>query len=186
MATNLPVPRASHPPATTSSLVQRSSNARSILAQATTPVQAAKAAKALTGQFPNLRADNPAAFNDSIAAVFSQYPAQVVHDALDPRSGIARAVDWLTLKGLSDWCDRKLELYQALAGYQPPEPAPPPPEPGPISAETIERVLAEVRDSRTPSPLDVMLEKRARMRRLRIEEVMRRAEEPPAAAGAAQ
>jgi hypothetical protein len=109
---------------TTSSLEQRVSNAKAIVAKGTTPSEASQAAKTLVGSFAHLRPDNPQVFIASIAAVLAQYPRGVVEECVDPRCGIARKVEFLSIKALVEWCDVRLAFYQALASYSgtPPKP----------------------------------------------------------------
>src|SRR5205823_1005596 len=97
---------ASHLPARrlNSSLEQRSASARLTLAQRITPNQAAKAADQLVGQFASLRADNPKVFIQAVSDVFEQYPPGVVEECIDPRTGLASRVEFLSLKSLGDWC----------------------------------------------------------------------------------
>lgn len=85
----------------------------------TTPALASKAAKQLVGSFANLRPDNPETFIASVAAVLAQYPLGLVEECADPRRGLARKVEFLSIKSLTDWCDKKLVFYQGLASYAP-------------------------------------------------------------------
>ena len=101
----------------TLSLEQRVSSAKTILAQSSTPSQSAKAAKQIVGTFAHVRADNPETFIASVAAVLSQYPLGVIEDCADPRIGIARKVEFLSVKSLVEWCDARLAFYQGLAAY---------------------------------------------------------------------
>ena len=162
--------------ATTSSLEQRSMSARSILARPITPTGAATSAKDLVGNFANLRADNPAQFIKSVAAVLAHYPAGVVADCLDPWSGLAHEVEFLSLRSLAEWCEQRLDFYRTVASYKPPAPSLPPPEPGPISDEKIAAALAEIRARKSPSPLDILLDQRASMRRESVQRVLLYAE----------
>lgn len=101
----------------TLSLEQRVSSAKMILAQPSTPSHASKAAKQLVGSYAHLRPDNPTTFIESIAAVLAQYPLGVVEECADPRKGIARKSEFLSVKALVDWCDARLAFYQGLASY---------------------------------------------------------------------
>lgn len=87
------------------------------MSQASTPSQAARLATQLVGSYAHLKPDNPETFIASIAAVLAQYPLGVAEDAADPRKGIARTAEFLTVKALVDWCDARLAFYQGLAAY---------------------------------------------------------------------
>ncbi len=84
-------------------------------------------AKQLVGSYAHLRPDNPETFIASVAAVLAQYPPGVSEEAADPRKGIARTAEFLSVKALVDWCDKRLAFYQGLASYValPPKPAEP-------------------------------------------------------------
>lgn len=160
------------------SLEQRRTTAQSILAQRTTSTQALRLAKDLVGNFPNLRPDNPARFIESVERVLEQYPLGVAQECADPIAGISSKVEFLSLKAIMDWCERRLELYKSLASYvRPPEPRQI--DAGPITAEQCQNLMAEVakvlRANTAKSPLDQMLDQVAKARRLRIEEVARHA-----------
>lgn len=92
-----------------------------ILAQPCTPAQASKAAKTLTGAFAHLRPDNPETFIASIAAVLAQYPLGLVEECCDPRRGLARSIEFLSVKAIVEWCDTRLAFHQALAAYVAPK-----------------------------------------------------------------
>ena len=166
-------------PLTPPSLEQRSVSARSILARPITTTQAMKLAKEVVGNFPNLKPDNPGRFIESVGQLLEQYPAGVGLECADPVHGIARKVEFLSLRSLADWCDARLNFYQSLAAYREP-PAPRQIEAGPITAEQCENLMAKVgevlRADAKRSPLDTLIDQRANARRLRIEEVMRVAE----------
>ncbi|HET7156090.1 MAG TPA: hypothetical protein VFI87_12060 [Hyphomicrobiaceae bacterium] len=87
------------------------------MAQSSTPSQSARAAKQLVGSYAHLRPDNPETFLASIAAVMAQYPLGIIEEAADPRRGIARKVEFLSVKSLVEWCDARLAFYQGLASY---------------------------------------------------------------------
>lgn len=89
------------------------------MARPTTSAEAAKMAKRLTGSYANLRPHDPDGFIASIAAVLAQYPARLVEECCDPRIGIARKVEFLSVKSLAEWCDAKLAFYQSLAAHKP-------------------------------------------------------------------
>lgn len=93
------------------------------MAQSSTPSQAARAAKQIIGSYAHLRPDNPEAFVAAVIAVLAQYPAGVIDDCADPRRGIARSVEFLSIKALTEWCDQRLAFYQGLAAFvgQPPK-----------------------------------------------------------------
>lgn len=89
----------------------------------------------------------------AIAAVLTQYPAGIVEEAVDPRKGIARVVEFLSVKAITEWCDARLSFYQGLASYValPPKPAEPELTPeewrrGSAAMRGLHRALAEKRD----------------------------------------
>lgn len=92
--------------------------AKALLSRPATPTDATKAAKTLVGSFANLRPDQPDVFIASIAAVLAGYPLGVVQEAVDPRRGLARKVEFLSIKSLSDWCDERMKFHNTLAGYE--------------------------------------------------------------------
>lgn len=163
---------------TTLSLEQRSSIAKAMLAKATTSTEASQKAKYLVGQWSNLKPDNPRVFIESVAAVLSVYPLSIVEECCDPRIGLASTINFFSIKDLTDWLTTRLELYQSLAAYQRP-PSPRQIESGPITGEQCRNLMAEVgealRANNSRSPLDILLDQRAEMRRLRKEEIYRAA-----------
>lgn len=148
------------------------------MARPTTSTQALKLAKQVVGNYANLKPDNPAQFVESVGRVLEQYPLGVGHECADPVVGIARKVEFLSLKSLGEWCDRRLDFYRSLARYVKP-PERPQIEAGPISAEQCENLMAKVgevlRANTAKSPLDTLLDQVAGARRLRVEEVARHA-----------
>lgn len=175
----------------TTSLPPPVEKARQILSSSTSPHAAIDAARRLIGQWPNAKPHDPETYAASIAAVLSQYPLGLVTECCDPRTGLVRIPrDYPPNAGhVAAWCDERLAHYRTLAAWKPRAlPVPELPD-DPVMAERLATMLTELAATlraKGPSPLDVMIEERAAARRLRIEEVMRRAEEPPAAAGAAQ
>lgn len=113
-----------------------------------------------------------------MAAVLSVYPLPIVEECCDPRVGLASKVIFFSIAELTDWLARRLEFYQSVAAYQRP-PAARQIEAGPVTADQCRNLMAEVaealRANNTRSPLDTLLDQRADMRRLRIEEVIRHA-----------
>lgn len=116
------------PPQMTLSLEQRSLIARKALSRSTTATEAAKAAKRLIGSYAFVKVHDADAFNESIAAVLSQYPAGLVEECCDPRTGAARKIKFLSVAELVTWLDQRLEYHKALAKHVPrqqlPAPAP--------------------------------------------------------------
>lgn len=106
------------PPPTTSSLELRSENAKLALRDSVAPSLALKAAKQLVGSYAHLKPDQPETFLASIASVLAQYPAGVVQECVDPRRGLARKAEFLSIAKVVEWCDAKLAHFQALASYQ--------------------------------------------------------------------
>jgi hypothetical protein len=187
MAENAVTPWRAQP--MTLSLEQRVSSAKTILAQSSSPSHASKAAKQLVGSYAHLRPDNPTTFIESIAAVLAQYPPSVADECADPRRGIARKAEFLSVKAVVEWCEARLEYYQAIAAYRGPPPTRLQIEAGPVTAEDCGNLMAKVgealRANNTRSPLDTLLKQVADARRLRIEEVMRTADAPCKADGGA-
>lgn len=87
------------------------------MAAPTTPKRASELAKQLTGQWANLKPDNPEIFIASVAAVVAQYPLGLVEECADPRRGMVRHVKFFGIDVLVEWCDKRLEFHQSLAGY---------------------------------------------------------------------
>lgn len=105
---------------TTSSLEQRAQNSRLALASPMVrPSEALSMARKLIGQFPNLRADQADVFIATVASVLGEYPLGVIEDCLNPRIGISRSVEWLSIEKLVTWCDARLTHHHALANYRP-------------------------------------------------------------------
>lgn len=102
----------------TSLLEQRSSEAKALLSKPATPTEASKAAKQLVGSFANLRPDQPDVFIASIAAALAAYPLGLVQECADPRRGLARKVEFMSVKSLTEWCDDRMKFYETLASYQ--------------------------------------------------------------------
>lgn len=113
------------PQGTTLSLEQRISNAKLVIAAATSPVEASKAAKRLVGSYAHMRPGDPDTFIESVAAVLSQYPLGIVGLCADPRRGIARKAKFLSIAELVEWLDAELEHYRKTAALVPRLPAPP-------------------------------------------------------------
>jgi hypothetical protein len=84
------------------------------------PSEALKATKQIVGSYAHLKPDQPEIFLASIAAVLAQYPWGIVEECADPRKGIARTVEFLSVAKVADWCDERLAFYQSAARYVPP------------------------------------------------------------------
>ena len=156
-----------------------------MIASSTSPRAALEAAKKLVGEWPHAKPADPETYAGSLAAVLAQYPLGLVHECVDPRTGLARVREFPpTVAILVDWLDARLKHHQLMASYRVALPRPELPD-DPAMAERVATMLtelaAQLRASNSRSPLDMLLDQRADMRRLRIEEVLRRAEEPPAA-----
>jgi len=80
-------------------------------------------ASKVTGSFANLRPADPEQFGESIADVLEQYPLGLVEECADVRVGIAKKVEFLSIKSLTDWLDNRLTFYQSLASFVPRAPA---------------------------------------------------------------
>lgn len=121
---------------------QRAQTARSILARPTTRTEALRQAKRLTGSFSNLRAPDPEQFAEAVADVLEQYPLGLVEECCDARIGLARKVEFLSIKSLADWLDQRGAHYAALSRWQPPRLAAlPPPDPEPGAAKRVSAAI---------------------------------------------
>jgi hypothetical protein len=81
-----------------------------------------RAAKKLLGSYANLRPPDPEQFACSVAEVLSLYPTGLVEECVDARTGIAGKVEFLSIKSLTEWLDRRQEFYRSLSGYVEPPP----------------------------------------------------------------
>jgi hypothetical protein len=106
---------------------QRQRKAAQVLATNTTSTSdAAKAAKRLCGQWPHLKADDPAIYLAGIAAVLSGYPPEIVAECCDPRIGLARSREFPpTAAAVADWCGRREAYYRKWAVFVQPRPLTP-------------------------------------------------------------
>jgi hypothetical protein len=67
---------------------------------------AAERARLLFGQFRKGDANDPQTYTASITAVLSRYPADIMREVTDPRTGLASRLDWLpTVKEVHDACE---------------------------------------------------------------------------------
>jgi hypothetical protein len=111
----------------TLSLEQRSSSAQRILASPIGPVEAARAAKRLVGSYAHMKPSDADTFVESVMAVLSGYPAGLVAECVDPRTGVARTLKFLSIAELVEWLDARQRHYQSFADWRPRPPALPPP-----------------------------------------------------------
>ena len=94
--------------------------AKDILRCATSPHEAAKAAQQLIGLWPHARPADPDTYAAGIAAVLAGYPAGVVQECCDPRTGLARSREFPpTAAAVVDWCDARTVHHQRWAAYVP-------------------------------------------------------------------
>lgn len=100
---------------TTLSREQRITNAKRVIGSRISATEASKAAKKLAGQFASLRAHDPDGFIWAVAATLAKYPQEVVAECCDPQHGLAREVEFLSVKSLAEWCERELALYIKMA-----------------------------------------------------------------------
>jgi len=160
------------------SLEQRVSEARSILRLATTRKQALDLAERLIGSFANCRPPNEKQFADSVALVLEKYPLGVAQECCDPQTGLALKVDFLGIRALGQWLDDRLEFYSSLAAYAQRRLPPPELPDDPAMAARVHELLrglgAWLR-VKTISPLDELIAQKWEAKRLRREEVERRA-----------
>lgn len=132
------------------------------MAFSTSQSQAAEAAKKLVGQWPHLKADNPEVFIRTIAAVLSEYPAGIVQECIDPRTGPVNKLKFLSIADLRPWLDARLEHHRTLAAWRPrPTVAalpPPPTLPPEHRAGMVERFRALLgRMSRAQDPVTSLI-----------------------------
>jgi hypothetical protein len=99
------------------SLKQKAESAQSILAQTSTSITALRAAKKLLGSYANLRPSDPEQFACSVVEVLSLYPAGLVDECVDARTGIAGKIEFLSIRSLTEWLDSRQEFYRGLSGY---------------------------------------------------------------------
>ena len=114
-------------PSTALSLEQMAIQSKAVIAHATSPQDALRAAKRLAGSWPHARPPDPEGWAASLAAVLAQYPLGLVEQCVDPRVGLARGREFPpTVASVVEWCDRELKKHMTLAEYRPR--ALPPPE----------------------------------------------------------
>jgi hypothetical protein len=89
-----------------------------VLAHRAAPSEALKSAKQLVGSYAHLKPDQPETFLASIASVMAQYPLGLVQECADPRMGIARKCEFLSVAKLVAWLDDRLAYHQALASFE--------------------------------------------------------------------
>ena len=90
-------------------------NARRVLATSTPAADATRAADRLCGQFASLKAHNPREFVFAVAATLAKYPPEVVAECCDPQHGLARTVEFISVKSIVEWCDAEVALYRKVA-----------------------------------------------------------------------
>jgi len=90
-----------------------------------------------------MRPGDPLVFAESVAAVFSQYPLALVRECVDPRTGIARVVKFLSIAELVTWLDDRLAYYVVAAAADPRDPPLPlaGPAPDPEMAARVHALL---------------------------------------------
>lgn len=173
-----------HRPSTGLSPASRVQHARSTLGQPITRLSALEAGKRLVGSFANCRPGDPDQFAESVADLLMKYPAGLVDEACDPTRGYVLARDvhkgFMGLDTLYIWLEGRKADYTEIAFPRLPALEPPG---DPTMAERVCQLLtglvAALRGRNEPSPLDVAIAERTDGRRLRLEEVKRRAAEAP-------
>lgn len=151
--------------------------ARETIECATSPRAALEAARRLIGQWPNAKAHDPETYAGSIAAVLAGYPLGIVNECCDPRVGLVRTPrDFPPNAGhVAQWCDERLEHYRVLAAWRPRALSPPELPDNPEMAARAQAIyndlVAAFRDTNR-SPLDMLLDKRAQMRRESIDRIL--------------
>jgi len=117
-----------------------------------TPAAALKAARQLVGQWPQARPPDPETYAGALGAVLAGYPAGVVEECCDPRSGLARSREFPpTVASIVEWCDRHLQYHRTIADYRPPSPVPPRPEPTPEQRARIGGLMRQLARSLSSS-----------------------------------
>ena len=98
----------------------------------------------------------------AIAEVLEQYPLGVVEECVDVRTGIARKLEFLTVRALVEHLEARMDLHKTLAAWRPrPEvralPPPPalPPEHRATMVERFRALLAGMR--RAPDPITSLI-----------------------------
>lgn len=144
------------------------------MAFSTSPLQAAEAAKKLVGQWPHLKADNPEVFMNAVAAVLSEYPAGIVQECVDPRTGPVNKLKFLSIADLRPWLEERLDHHRTLAAWCPrpvvaalPPPPPATPEHRAGMVERFRALLARV--SRAPDPVTSLIRAHRRQQQDRLE-----------------
>jgi hypothetical protein len=89
-------------------LQQESPSVPSLLAS-----QASLKAGQLFGCYRKGDANDPDIYVAGVAAVLSEYPAEVVDHVCDPRTGLPRKLKWLP--AIAEACDERLEFMKAAA-----------------------------------------------------------------------
>ena len=83
------------------------------------PSTALEKARDLIKQWPHARPPDPEGWVTSLAAVLAKYPPVLVDECIDPRVGLALVREFPpTVACVAEWCDKKLSLHQALAGFK--------------------------------------------------------------------
>lgn len=144
------------------------------------PSKALEKARDLIGQWPHARPPDPDQWVKSIASVLAQFPPALVDECCDPRRGLAKVREFPpTVAAVFEWCEARMQWYQAVASYIP-VPVRPMIEAGPKTAEDIAALLSglaeQLRADNSRSPLDMLINQRAAMRRESVERVLLYAE----------
>lgn len=103
---------------TSSSIAQKSANAKIALTQKASPSFALKAAERLAGSWPHASPPNPTMWAAALGAVLAAYPPAIIEECCDPRIGLARKREFPpTVAAVVEWCDDRVEHYKRLASW---------------------------------------------------------------------
>jgi hypothetical protein len=64
-------------------------------------------------------ANDPDVYVAGVAAIFGEYPPEIVDYVCDPRTGLPRRLKWLpTMAEIAEACDQRMEYVKALASLR--------------------------------------------------------------------
>lgn len=76
-------------------------------------------AKALFGCFRRADANDPETYVAAVAAILSEYPAEVIEYVTDPRTGLPRTSKWLpTIAEIAEACDKEKSMGPLREKYR--------------------------------------------------------------------
>jgi hypothetical protein len=105
-------------PSTDLTIAQQAQRSTIAIRYVTSPQEAIKAARRLTGSWPHARPPDPDGYAASLAAAFAAYPLGVVEECADPRVGLARSREFPpTVAAIVEWCDRRLTYHRGMVKW---------------------------------------------------------------------